>query len=311
MCDGFGAIAGSEDEKMGLGAHDVITALKLPRALRILPAMKTLMSIPTFALAASLLTGNVMAADGDMTREETRYARCMDMADRSPDKGINLALAWIADGGGVPARHCEAFGLSRLGEHAEAAARLMEIAKDMRVGKDMPVRMNKRVVATAPMLADMYGQAANAWLLAGEIVRAEDAIDLALSLAVKRTAQEYELMLDRARIAAADEDFSLALNDLDYVLKGDPGRKDILILVAAAARGVGQFQRADLVLAEFQAAFPENPAGFLELGNLRHAQGDFPAARKAWVKAVLLEEAGPNAEAARANLEKMDAGLKD
>ncbi|NVJ99535.1 MAG: hypothetical protein HWE25_15390 [Alphaproteobacteria bacterium] len=235
----------------------------------------------------------------------------MDMADRSPDKGINIALAWIADGGGVPARHCEAYGLSRMGEHAEAAARLMKIAEDMRYGRDMPVRSGKRVVATEPMLADMYGQAANAWLLAGEIIRAEDAIDLAITLSAKTTSQEYELTLDRARIAAAAEDFALALKDLDFVLKGDPGRKDILVLVAAAARGVGDYSRAEEALAEYQSIFSNDAAGFLELGNLRHAQGRTEEARQAWIKVLLLEEFGVSAKAARANLERLDVKVAD
>ncbi len=287
--------------------------MKLTRALRIFAAMKTKASIRIFLRAASVIaitsvTGAAMAQDAahPSTKDEDRYAACIDMADRSPDKGINLALAWIADGGGVPARHCEAYGLARMGEHAEAAARFLKIAEDMRIGRDMPIRMGKRVVASAPMLADMYDQAANAWLLAGEIVRAEDTIDLALTLVPKNTPQEYELVLDRARIAAADEDFQLALSDLDYVLKGDPGRKDILVLVAAAARGVGDFMRANRALADFQAVFPKQAAGYLELGNLRHAEGDKEAARKAWLKVLLLEDHGPNADAARANIERMD-----
>lgn len=249
--------------------------------------------------------------DQPLEREEDRYAACMTMADRVPDKGINLALAWIADGGGVPARHCEAYGLARMGEHAEAAARMMQIAKDMRVGKDMPVRMGTRMVANAAMLADMYGQAANAWLLADEIVRAEEAIDIALSLSPNGTQQELDLTLDRARIAAADKDFGLALKDLEFVQKGDPGRKDILVLIASAARGVGDYTKADMMLADFQAVFPDDPAGHLELGNLRHAQGDKDAARKAWLAVLSLEEDGVNAYAARANLEKMDFKLDD
>jgi len=241
---------------------------------------------------------------------EDRYGRCMAMADRVPDKAINLALEWQANGGGVPARHCEAYALVHLGEPAEGAARMMQIAKDMRVGRDMPVRMGKRVVANAGLLADMYGQAANAWLLAGEIVRASDAVDLALSLAQRGSVQERELIVDRARIAAADKDYELALNDLEYVLKGDSGRKDILILLASAARGSGKYARAATVLAAYQRAFPDDPAAFLELGNLEHVQGNKAAARSAWLRVLQLEEAGMNAEAARTNLEKMDGGLE-
>lgn len=270
--------------------------------------MRERLSISIFAGLASLvlMTPAAYPQSRNAERGEDRYAACMTMADRVPDKGINMALAWIADGGGVPARHCEAYGLSRMGEYAEAAARMMQIAKDMRVGKDMPVRMGTRMVANAEMLADMYGQAANAWLLAGEIIRAEDAIDIALSLSPNGTQQDLDLTLDRARIAAADNDFALALKDLEFVQKGDPGRKDILVLIASAARGVGDFTKADMTLAEYLAVFPDDPAGHLELGNLRHAQGDKGAARKAWLAVLALEEEGINADAARANLETMD-----
>lgn len=252
----------------------------------------------------SITSGSSVLSDDKVIKEEDRYAACMDLADRSPDKGINMALEWIADGGGVPARHCEAYGLVKLGEHAEAAARLIKIAEDMRLGRDMPIRMGKRIVASAPMLADMYGQAANAWLLAGELVRAESAIDLALTLAPKNTPQENELVLDRARIAAADEDFELALSDLDRVLKGDPGRKDILVLVASAARGLNRFDRAEAALSEYLSVFPNSATGYLELGNLRHAEGKVDEARKAWLQVLMLEESGKNATAARLNIEK-------
>jgi tetratricopeptide (TPR) repeat protein len=274
--------------------------------------MKVSSSIRIFSLAASIAivagtaAAQTSAQRDSLQRAEDRYSACMTMADQVPDKAINMALAWIADGGGVPARHCEAYGLSRMGEHAEAAARMMKIAQDMRIGRDMPIRMGARVVATAEMLADMYGQAANAWLMAGEIIRAEDAIDVALTLSPDNSAQELDLLLDRARIAAADKDFSLALKDLELVSKADPGRKDILVLLASAARGTGDYTRADQVLAEYLAVFPNDPAGQLELGNLRHAQGDKAAARTAWLRVLLLEDSGINADAARANLEKMD-----
>ncbi|MEX0298069.1 MAG: hypothetical protein AB3N28_03295, partial [Kordiimonas sp.] len=159
----------------------------------------------SFIAASLFVPFRVIAEEED--RDELRYSECLDLAERAPDKAINDALIWQNAGGGIPARHCEAIGLSHMKEYAEAAIRLEKIAEDMRVGKGMPVRFGKRLVATSPMLADMYGQAANAWLLAKEMVRAETTIDIALSLTAERTSQEADLLLDRARIAAADEDF--------------------------------------------------------------------------------------------------------
>ena len=238
--------------------------------------------------------------------DESRYRACMDTAERAPDQAINKALIWQNEQGGIPARHCEALGLFYMQEYAEAAARLEKIARDMRTGRDMPLRFGKRTVATAPMLADMYSQAANAWLMADEIVMAEAAIDIALSLTVNGGPQELELLVDRARIAAADEDFILALDDLERVQQQDPGRKNILVLIAASARGVGDYSKAEFALKEYLTLFPDRPDGYLERGNLFDAQGLTEEARENWRKVLNLIEAGPSADAARANLERID-----
>ncbi len=257
----------------------------------------------SLAIATTMLSPfRVSAAEGG----EERYRACVDMIDRSPDKAINLALEWQAAGGGVPARHCEALGLFHLQEYAESAVRLMRIAEDIRVGKGMPVLGNQRLVADGVLIADMYGQAANAWLLAGEIVRAEDAIELALAVVPSGTAQERELLVDRARIAAADHDYEYALQDLEAVLKADEDREDILLLIASAARGIGKLDRAEAALAQYRKAYPGDIAALLELGNLRFAQGRKDEARKAWLDLLLKTEEGPDADAARANLQKLD-----
>lgn len=228
------------------------------------------------------------------------------MTERAPDSAINQALIWKGEGGGVPARHCEALGLFYLGEYEEAAARLERLVDDMRVGRDMPVRLGKRLVANAFLLAEIYGQAANAWLVAGEIVRAEAAIDNALSLSTGGSSQEREFLIDRARIAAADENFDGAYIDLKAVSDAEPGRIDILLLLASAARGSRRFDEASRALKLYEQVYPDDPSAYLELGNLMHAQDKFEDARQAWLKVLLLKEDGPDAEAARANLEALD-----
>jgi len=258
-------------------------------------------------ITTTVLLGTVsFASFAQSGADEKRYSTCMDLAVRAPDKAINQALVWQGEQGGIPARHCEALGLFYLKEYMESAARLEHIAEDMRVGKDMPVRMGKRMVATASMLADMYGQAANAWLMADEIVRAESAIDAALSLTVNGSIQESELLVDRARIAAADEDFDAALKDLEKAQLLDPGRKDILVLIAASARGTGSFLKASQALDEYQRLFPNRTDGHLERGNLYDAQGMTSAARISWLKVLSYGEVGSDADAARANLERID-----
>ncbi len=260
------------------------------------------------ALSSAVFTN---APSSAQTGDEERYGACVTLAERVPDKAINIALAWQAEEGGVPARHCEALALFHLKEYAEAAARMMKLADDMRVGREMPVRGGRRLVANAGLLADMYGQAANAWLLADEIVRAEDAVEVALALIPHDSPQGRELMVDRARIAAADQDYELALQDLETVLQLDSNRTDILVLIASAARGVGKYERADEALTAYFKSYPDSAAGLLELGNLRHAEGKPDEARAAWLKLLLAYQDGPEAEAARANLEKLDLQVED
>lgn len=243
-------------------------------------------------------------------RDSKRYSKCVDLTSKAPDKAINEALVWQNERGGVPARHCEALGLFHLQEYSEAAARLEKIAEDMRVGRDMPLRGGSRTVATEAMLADMFGQAANAWLLAGKLLEAEAAIDTALSLSSPVEAQHLDLLVDRARIAAADRDFELALTDLEKVLKQDPGRKNILVLVAAAARNMEDFVKAEIALREYQTLFPEHVDGHLERGNLSDAEGETEQARASWRKVLELTEQGPSAEAARLNLERINLQKK-
>ncbi len=238
--------------------------------------------------------------------DEERYGKCLDMAERAPDRAINMALVWQGEAGGVPARHCEAIGLFHLGEYSEAAIRFEKIAEDMRIGKDMPVRQEKRIVANKTLLAEMYGQAANAWLLADELVRAEAAVNTAMSLAEQNTQQMVDLMLDKAQIAAADGYFHVSLELVEKVMIMDKGRKDILLYAASSARGSEDYIKAQFYLDQFQDIFPDNITGYLERGNLEDALGHPGLARKSWIKVIELAPESVDAEAARANMERLD-----
>lgn len=269
-------------------------------------ALRVFTTLLVLAGLASPNAGGVLAGQPAEDGHEDRYSICLDLVEKAPDKGINNALIWQLDGGGVPARHCEALGLFYAGEYSEAAVRLEGIAEDMRIGRGMPVRGDERATATAAMLADTYGQAAKAWLLDGEIVRAEASIGQALALVPVHTNLERSLKVIRARIAAAEEDFDLALSELEAVLRVEPRRTDLLLFIAAAARGTEEYSKAERSLEAYIRQYSDDPAAYLELGNLRDAMGDAGAARAAWLKVLLLEEGGPNAEAARANIERID-----
>lgn len=240
------------------------------------------------------------------TAPEDRYAHCLDLASTSPDKAIDTALAWQAEDGGVPARHCEAIALSVAGEHAEAAIRLEGLVEDMRIGRGMPVIGGKRITASASMLADMFSQAANAWLLGGYPGRASDAVQSAISLVDEDTVQWVNLLIDRARIAAADEDFIQAQNDLNRVLRHDPRRKDILVLLAAAERALGNLTSAQDTVNLYLESFPDDPVAHLERAHILDQLGLNAEANKAYAQVILL--AGEDSELAtlaRANIERL------
>lgn len=266
-----------------------------------------LATIAVFFLLASSFGVKAQSENDD----ETRYGRCVDTAERAPDRGINLALEWQLEGGGVPARHCEALGLFFAGEFSEAAIRLENLADDMRIGRGMPLRGDERSTATAGMLADTYRQAANSWLKGNELERAEAAIGQALALVPERSALEDSIREDHAYIAAAEGDYQLALEELEFVYSRNRQRTDLLLFIASAARALENFARAETSLEEYIQAFPDNPSAFLELGNLKDATGDRAAARAAWLKVLSISEVGPDAEAARANLERIDVVKTD
>lgn len=259
-------------------------------------------TIAVFSLFASPFAAFAQTAESD----ETRYSRCVDTVERAPDRGINLALEWQLEGGGVPARHCEALGLFFAGEFSEAAIRLENLADDMRIGRGMPVRGDERSTATASMLADTYRQAANAWLKGDELERAESAISQAMALAPEGSVMEEIVREDRAYIAAAEGDYQLAFDDLNYVYIRNRNRADLLLFIASAARALKNFERAETSLQAYISDFPTDPSAFLELGNLKDATGDQAAARTAWLKVLSITETGPDADAARANLERID-----
>ena len=113
-------------------------------------------------------------------------------------------------------------------------------------------------------------------------------------------------LIDRARIAAASEDYVLAYDDLKKANGLNPGRLDIFLLLASAARHIEKYDEAQAALDTYLKVYSDDAAAQLELGNLRHVRGDVHGARQAWLQVLLLADAGPSAEAARTNLERID-----
>jgi tetratricopeptide (TPR) repeat protein len=219
------------------------------------------------------------------------YDRCLKLAKQDPSAAQSLARAWHERGGAHPADHCAAVALVGLKEYKEAADRLEALAQDM-------------TTAPAGLRADVLDQAGQAWLLAGDPVRAYAASGQAVSLQPNNP----DLLVDRAEAAASAGYFDKAVADLDHVLKIDPGRVDALIYRASANRAL---DRLDPALADIEKALSDAPnsvPALLERGNIRRLKGDDKGAREDWERIGQLAPGSQADMAARANIERLDLG---
>lgn len=234
--------------------------------------------------------GPPRAADADAAK----YGKCMKLAQDDPAAGRKLAQRWQEQGGGHPAEHCLAVSLIGLRQYKEGAARLEKLAQAM-------------VRAPTALRADVLGQAAQAWLMAGDAGRAYAADGMALDL----RPDDPELLVDRAAAAGSAGWFDKAVADLDRVLQSDPSRLDALIYRASANRALG---RLDPALADIEAALkraPDSPAALLERGNIRSLRGDIDGARADWVRVAALAPGTTAATAAKTNIARVDAAARE
>ena len=218
------------------------------------------------------------------------YVRCLKLAETNPPSAQVLAGGWAARGGGHPAEHCAAVALFRLGHYKEAATRLDALAHQMPKGP-------------ADLVAGVLDQAGEAWLMAGDPVRAYADCGAALIL----RPDDAAILVDRAQAAAAAGRYDKALGDLDRVLQRDPKSADALVYRAAAYRALGRLDPALVDADRAVSLRPHSLAGLLERGNIRRLKGDKEGARADWLEIRRLAPHSPEAAAAAANLQRLDA----
>ena len=237
------------------------------------------------ALAAAHAAAAAPAAEIDHADE---YGACMDLASRDPEEAFDKALAWRDLGGGNAARHCVAKALMGLGQYDEAARRFEALAQGIK--------------AEPAFKAQILGHAAQAWLMDGETERAREV----LAAALKLKPGDIDLLVDRAVVLATQGKYQDAIKDLDRAIAGAPFRAEVLVFRASARRRLGDLESAETDVARALALDVNHPDGLLERGILRRLRGDDDGARRDWLKVLGLVADGPLAEAARANIEKMD-----
>jgi len=187
--------------------------------------------------------------------ESARLERCIATLETDPEAAYEDGLAWLGNGNRPKARHCVALALVELGHHAEAAARLEDLAGAPDAGS-----LEQRAL--------YHAQAGSAWLLGGFAGPAATAFDNALKL----QPGDAGLMLDRAAANVLGENWDAAIADLDVVLEERPGDGDALTLRAKAYLGEERFDEA---LADVEAARVADPEAIDLLvlrGDIREAQ---------------------------------------
>ena len=141
------------------------------------------------------------AAPAFAQTEKVRLEQCIEKIDRDAEGAYQDGLTWLAVGNRPAARQCTALALIALGEEAEGAARLEELANAPEAG-------------SADMRAVYLAQSGNAWLMAGMPAEAV----VTLTNALKLRPGDGELFKDRARAHITLKQWTEAGDDLDRAI---------------------------------------------------------------------------------------------
>lgn len=231
-------------------------------------------------------------AFAEIIESPAEYRTCLNLAKQKPEQGWEEALAWQSLGGGEAARHCAAVALIGLGKYAEAASRLETLANES-VREDM-------------VRAEMLAQAAQAWVMAGNVTRADSVQRGALKLAPGHP----DILIDHAVLLAQVHHYREAVDVLSALLRAQPNRVEALTLRASAFRYLDNRPGAEDDIAQALKLDPDFPDALLERGILKRLKGDDAGAREDWLRAIQLAPDSDAAETARKNLEKLDVKVR-
>jgi tetratricopeptide (TPR) repeat protein len=249
--------------------------------------MRRLLIALLFALVAG--PGLARAQDTDPAVEQKKYQDCMKLAAKAPKLALKQAMDWEKADGGDAARHCVANAYMGLKQFDDAAMELERIAEAMPQVK-------------APLMAQLFNQAAEAWVLMDKPDRALNDINQGLKLNKK----SVDLLVLRARIYGNQEKYFEALDDLNAAYDLTSDRSAILILRATAYRMLEQSDLAKDNIEMALKADPSDPDALLERGTQRAQAGDRDGARADWVKLIEVAPNSPAAEDARDGLANLD-----
>ena len=216
------------------------------------------------------------------------YDRCMAQAGKNAAAALADARAWSKAGGGAPAAHCAASALLGLNRYGEAAASLDALAR----------------AASTPsgMRGEIFAQAGNAWMLAGNGAKATASFSAALAL----SANDADLYADLARAQAMQKDWKAAEADLNAALEIQPRHVDFLILRSSALAAQGRLKEARDDANAALKLKPNSAEALVQRGDIARRAGDVGGARRDFEAALKIAGGGETADTARNELSLLD-----
>ncbi len=221
------------------------------------------------------------------------YGQCLAMVKKSPDEAVTMAANWERQGGGAPAQHCRGLGLIAQGYPEDGALELE------RAGSVLPKEEGH-------LAAELFGQAAQAWISVDNLSRALHDQNQALEL----DPENADLLIDRAIVLGLGARYEEALKDLGHAQTLAPDDAEIYAYRAAAYRRLGQFSQAEQDAEKAIKLSPGLGIALLERGYARRKKGDIAGARQDWVAAAASDPDSALASEAQANLESLDLKIE-
>jgi tetratricopeptide (TPR) repeat protein len=237
-----------------------------------------------------LLLALAAAPAGPVDTPKNRYRACLALTRSAPARAVGQAQAWLGSGGGVEAAQCLGLAWAAQEKWPEAAAAFDAAAQDAETRQD-----RRR--------GELWVEAGNAWLAAGDSARARKAFEAALATRLLVPQLEGEVHLDLGRTAAAANDPGAARVHIDKGLELVPRDAFAWYLSAALARKQGDLARARDHIARAVGLAPDDSAILLEAGNIAGVSGEKDAALGLYARAARVapdSEAGKAAKAALA-----------
>ena len=241
--------------------------------------------LPLIAFAAVQAPAPV----GPQEPPETRYRRCAEQVRTAPASAVDAANAWLVQGGSLYARQCLGLAYVAL-QRWDSAAAVYEQA-----GTEVPP-------AQDALRADLFVQAGNAWIAAGQPTRAILALDRALTASGLTDELRGEVHLDRARALVALDDAAGARQDLDRAVQLVPSDPFAWYLSAALAKREGNLSRARSDIRQALEITPDHPDMQLLAGTLAGLAGDLQEAERLYRRVAENAPEGEAKQAARASL---------